>query len=72
MYLRAAVIEITAPLPLRAARLTARNREAAAEVRARLAREIASAVVADYVVNNDTTPAEAIEEFVRILKTIAH
>ena len=53
------VLEITAPAPIRAARLAARGREASADIAARLAREVALPEGLDVVtVVNDATAAE--------------
>ncbi len=71
MYVRTEVIEITAPSLLRAARLSARNRESAADVQARLARDTGFVAPAEHVINNNTGPTEAIQAFTNILHSVA-
>lgn len=69
-YLRTAVIEIKAPVELRATRLAARNRESAADVSARLSRDIKATTQPDFVLENDGMPTGAIQAFVRMLLAI--
>jgi ribose 1,5-bisphosphokinase len=64
---RCLVIEITAPPAVLAARLAARQREAAADIAARLARNPAEAG-ADITIMNDASPEAAGDAFVAALK----
>ncbi len=71
-YQKTTVVEVRAPLPLRAARLAARNRESAADVAARLSRDVKTTMDADFVVENKGMPTDAIRDFVQMLQAIAH
>jgi len=69
---RLRVLEITAPVALRAARLAARGREDAADLAARLAREAPLPAGLDVVtVMNDATPAEGAARVVDALNRAA-
>jgi ribose 1,5-bisphosphokinase len=61
------VIVITAPLALRAARLAARGREDAADIAARLAREVPDLPAGARIVENDASPAEGIARLLAAL-----
>ncbi len=69
---RLRVLEITAPLAVRAARLAARGREDAADVAARLAREAPLPEGLDVVtVMNDATPEEGASRVLAVLNRAA-
>ena len=67
-----AVIEVTAPPALLAARLAARGREDAADVARRLSRGIELRLhVERHVVMNDATPGEGIQRFVDAVRKLS-
>jgi ribose 1,5-bisphosphokinase len=66
----ARVIEITAPLEVLAARLAARGREHAADIRARLARSVPLAVDALQVLN-DGSVEEGVDRFIAAVRRAA-
>jgi ribose 1,5-bisphosphokinase len=72
-YASSATILIDAPLPLRAHRLAARDREAGHEIAARLARVVsaADALEPDLVISNDGALEHAVERLTRWLQVRA-
>jgi phosphonate metabolism protein PhnN/1,5-bisphosphokinase (PRPP-forming) len=69
---RLRVLQITAPLPVLAARLAARGRESAADIAARLAREVALPAGLDVdPVQNDGTVDEGVARVVAMLSRAA-
>jgi phosphonate metabolism protein PhnN/1,5-bisphosphokinase (PRPP-forming) len=69
-----AVIEITAPVEILAARLASRGRESAADIAARLSRSVADRPkgAETLTLSNDGALEPAIERFVNLLRSIRH
>ncbi len=69
-YDKLVVLEVTAPRDVLAARLAARGRESEEDIQRRLDREVAPypSGVEVLTIQNDTTPAEGIERFLRTIR----
>ena len=63
------IVLVTAPAPVLAQRLSARGREAGAEIEARLSRSEIKAPKGAMVVLNDGSIEEGLERFLQALKT---
>lgn len=73
-YQNAVIVEITADLSVREARLAARGREAAEDIRQRAQRQVATPVhaVQHHIIRNDGNISDAGDEFCNLLAGLTH